>query len=132
MGVALSVPLGNRGARGSYGQATAARDRVGLRVKQLPNISVEVENAVGTARKAISAGVTATREAPGCGSRLRRGGQETGERKEHGFNVLSLQNDLTTARSQEIRASADYNKALAELYFSGGQFSINGVLRWKK
>jgi outer membrane protein TolC len=33
---------------------------------------------------------------------------------------LSLQNDLTTARSQEIRALADYNKALAELYFSEG------------
>ena len=63
VGVALSVPLGNRGARGSYGQATAARDRVGLQVKQLhQDILVEVENAVGTAQGSFQR-VTATREA---------------------------------------------------------------------
>jgi len=121
VGVALSVPLGNRGARGSYGQATAARDRVGLQVKQLhQDILVEVENAVGTAQGSFQR-VTATREA-----RLAAEAAYDAEVKklENGkstsFNVLSLQNDLTTARSQEIRASADYNKALAELYYFEG------------
>ena len=121
VGVALSVPLGNRGARGAYGQATASRDRVGLQVKQLhQEILVEVEDAIGTAQGSFQR-VTATREA-----RLAAEAAYDAEVKklENGkstsFNVLSLQNDLTTARSQEIRASADYNKALAELYYFEG------------
>jgi outer membrane protein len=121
VGAVLSVPLGNRGARGSYGQATALRDRLGLQVKQLhQNILVEVEDAVGTAQGSFQR-VTATREA-----RLAAEAAYDAEVKklENGkstsFNVLSLQNDLTTARSQEIRALADYNKALAELYYFEG------------
>jgi outer membrane protein TolC len=31
------------------------------------------------------------------------------------FTVLQLQNNLTSARSQEIRSLADYNKALSNL-----------------
>jgi outer membrane protein TolC len=34
--------------------------------------------------------------------------------------VLEWQERLTDARSQEIRALTDYNKALAELYYSEG------------
>lgn len=120
-GVAVSVPLGNRGARGNYGQATATRDRLGLQVKQLhQNILVQVEDAVGNAQGNFQR-VTATREA-----RLAAEAAYDAEVKklENGkstsFNVLSLQNDLTTARSQEIRALADYNKALAELYYNEG------------
>jgi outer membrane protein TolC len=121
VGVVLSVPLGNRGARGTYGQATASRDRVGLQVKQRhQDILVEVEDAIGTAQGSFQR-VTATREA-----RLAAEAAYDAEVKklENGkstsFNVLSLQNDLTTARSQEIRALADYNKALAALYYFDG------------
>ena len=121
VGVALSVPLGNRRARGTYGQATASRDRVGLQLKQLhQDILVEVEDAIGTAQGSFQR-VTATREA-----RLAAEAAYDAEVKklENGkstsFNVLSLQNDLTTARSQEIRALADYNKALAGLYYFDG------------
>jgi outer membrane protein len=121
VGVVMSVPLGNRAARGSYGQATALRDRLGLQVKQLhQNILVQVEDAVGNAQGSFQR-VTATREA-----RLAAEAAYDAEVKklENGkstsFNVLSLQNDLTTGRSQEIRALADYHKALAELYFNEG------------
>ena len=120
-GVVLSVPLGNRAARGNYGQATALRDRLGVQVKQLhQNILVQVEDAVGVARGNFQR-VGATREA-----RLAAEAAYDAEVKklENGkstsFNVLSLQNDLTTARSQEIRALADYNKALAALYYFEG------------
>ena len=40
--------------------------------------------------------------------------------KSTSFNVLSLQNDLTVARSRQIRALADYNRSLADLYFNEG------------
>jgi outer membrane protein TolC len=40
--------------------------------------------------------------------------------KSTSFVVLRLQRDLTDARAQEIRALADYNRALAQLYFEEG------------
>ena len=40
--------------------------------------------------------------------------------KSTSFVVLQLQRDLTSARSEEIRALADYNKAVAELYRAEG------------
>jgi HAE1 family hydrophobic/amphiphilic exporter-1 len=90
-------------------------------VKQLhQQILIEVEDAVGTAQGNFQR-VAATREA-----RLAAEAAYDAEVKklENGkstsFNVLSLQNDLTTARSEEIRALADYNKALGELYFREG------------
>ncbi|MEI6193178.1 MAG: TolC family protein, partial [Verrucomicrobiota bacterium] len=44
------------------------------------------------------------------------------------FTVLQLQNNLTTARSQEIRALADYNKALASLAAEeGSTLDRNGI-----
>ena len=40
--------------------------------------------------------------------------------KSTSFVVLQLQRDLTQARSAEIRALADYNKALSQLAFNEG------------
>ena len=40
--------------------------------------------------------------------------------KSTSFFVLQLQRDLTSARSAEIQALADYNKALAQLALSEG------------
>src|SRR6185295_2808696 len=40
--------------------------------------------------------------------------------KSTSFNVLQLQRDLTSARSDEIRALANYNQALALLYYRDG------------
>ncbi|MBC8002505.1 MAG: TolC family protein, partial [Opitutaceae bacterium] len=40
--------------------------------------------------------------------------------KSTSFNVLQLQRDLTDARSQEIRALADYNRNLSQLALDEG------------
>ena len=40
--------------------------------------------------------------------------------KSTAFEVLQLQRDLTSARGSEIRALADYNKALAQLALDEG------------
>ena len=40
--------------------------------------------------------------------------------KSTSFVVLQLQKDLTTARSSEIRALADYNESLAQLWLQEG------------
>lgn len=121
VGIVLSVPLGNRGARGAYGVAKLERDRAALRVKQLhQNILVEVENAIGVAQGEFQS-VAATREAAAAAEaaydaevrKLENGKSTT-------FLVLTAQKRLTDARSAHIRALADYNNALAELYFSEG------------
>ena len=40
--------------------------------------------------------------------------------KSTSFNVLQFQRDLTAARSAEVKALADYNKALHQFYFREG------------
>jgi outer membrane protein TolC len=121
VGVVLSVPLGNRGARGRFGQVTTVRDRLQLQVKQLhQNILVQVEDAVAAAQSNFER-AAATREArQAAESAYDAEVKKLENGKSTSFNVLSLQNDLTVARSREIRALADYNQALAELYFNEG------------
>jgi outer membrane protein len=120
-GLIFSFPLENRAARGNYAIAKQERDRLQLEMKNLhQTILLTVENAAGTAQSEFER-VAATREA-----RLASEAAYDAEIKklENGkstsFQVLSLQNDLTTARSQEIRALADYNRALTQLYFNEG------------
>ena len=87
-----------------------------LTLKKLEqSILTEIDNGVIAAR-ASHERVGSTREA-----RLYAEAALDAERKkmENGkstsFVVLQLQKDLTAARSEEIRALADYNKALADL-----------------
>ena len=49
--------------------------------------------------------------------------KQTGNGKSTSFNVLQLQKDLT-ARSQEIRALADYNEALVLYLLAAGDGSV--------
>ena len=92
-----------------------------LQYKQLEqNIIVEVDNAVKQAQTAYDR-IDATRQ-----SRLYAEAALDAEQKklENGkstsFVVLQLQRDVTAARSAEIRALADYNKAVAALSKSEG------------
>ena len=121
VGAVLSVPLGNRGARGRYGQSKTLRDRLELEMKQLhQDILVQVENAIGDAQGSYQR-VTATREASAAAQAAYEAEVKKLENgKSTSFNVLTLQRDFTDRRSAEIRALADYNRALAELYFNEG------------
>jgi outer membrane protein TolC len=121
VGIVLSVPLGNRGARGSYGAARVERDRAALRVKDLhQTILVEVENAIGVAQGEFQS-VSATREAAAAAEAAYDAEVKKLENgKSTSFLVLEAQKRLTDARRDHIRALADYNNALAELYFREG------------
>jgi len=120
-GILFSIPLGNRSARGRHTQARTVLERRESEVKQLhQNILVQVEDAVVAARSNFER-VGATREAAAAATAAYEAELKKLENgKSTSFNVLSLQNDLTLARSREIRALADYNQSLAELYFSEG------------
>jgi len=115
-GAQLSVPLSNIGARNTYKSAKVTLQQYLLQLKQLEqNVMVEIDNAVKEAQSDYQA-VQASRQA-----RIYAEAALDAEQKKYAvgksttFTVLQLQNNLTAARSQEIRALANYNEALATL-----------------
>ena len=120
-GAELSMPLSRTASRNNLRSAKATRDQIILQVRQLEQrVLVEIENALANASTAFQR-ATATREARTYAQAALDAEQKKLENgKSTNFEVLRLQRDLTTARSEEIRAVADYNIALARVAFSEG------------
>jgi len=121
-GAQLSMPLSNVGPRNQLKAGKGSLKQLLLQLKQLEqSIMVEIDNAVGVARSDYE-GVQATRQA-----RVYAEAALDAEQKKYTvgksttFTVLQLQNNLTAARLQEIRALVDYNKALAALAAAEGR-----------
>jgi HAE1 family hydrophobic/amphiphilic exporter-1 len=117
----LTMPLGNISARNQLKAGKATEKQLLLQLKQLEqNVMVEIDNAVKAAQSAWES-ADATKQA-----RIYAEAALDAEQKKYAvgksttFTVLQLQNNLTSARSQEIRALADYNKALANLAAAEG------------
>lgn len=117
----LTIPLSNTKARNQLKAGKATEKQLLLRLKQLEqSVMVEIDNALKQAQSAWES-VDATRQA-----RIYAEAALDAEQKKYAvgksttFIVLQLQNNLTSARSQEIRALADYNKAIANLAAAEG------------
>ena len=129
-GAQLTMPLSNVGPRNQYKSTKATLQQVLLQLKQLEqNIMVEIDNAVGVVRSDYES-VDATRQARIYAEAALDAEQKTyGVGKATTFEVLTYQNNLTAARSAEIRALANYNEALATLAQQEGsileQYNIN-------
>jgi outer membrane protein TolC len=115
-GAQLSVPLSNIGPRNQYKANKATLQQIVLQLKQLEqSIMVEIDNAVKQAQSNYQS-VEATKQA-----RIYAEAALDAEEKTYTvgkattFEVLQYQNNLTAACSQEIRALANYNEALANL-----------------
>jgi outer membrane protein TolC len=115
-GAELKFPLSNASARNSYKAAKVTLQQLLLKMKQLEqSVMVDIDNAVKQAQSAYES-VSARRQA-----RIYAEAALDAEQKKYAvgksttFTVLQLQNTLTTARSQEIRALADYYEALTSL-----------------
>jgi len=121
-GVVFSVPLSTRGPRNAFKASKAEKEQANLLAKrQEQEILVEIDNALKTAQSNLER-IEATRTARQYAESALSAEQKKLEAgKSTSFIVLELQRDLTAARSQEIRALADYNKALAQLAFSEGE-----------
>jgi outer membrane protein TolC len=121
VGGQVSIPLGNRTARNNYRAAKATRQQIELQFKQLEQgVLIQIENAIAVARTSFQR-VDATREARVYAEAALSAEQKKLESgKSTSFEVLRLQRDLTTARSAEIRALADYNIALAQIALNEG------------
>ncbi len=115
-GVNITLPWRNRTAKANLGRAMEVGRQLDNQTRrQMQNIEVEVRNSiqtVETARMRIEAARAATEYARQ---------QLEGEEKKFAaglsttFFVLQRQTDLSQARGTELRALADYNKAVAEL-----------------
>jgi HAE1 family hydrophobic/amphiphilic exporter-1 len=116
VGVAISLPIRNRTAEANLAGARIQREQLAASYRsQDQAVEMDVRNA---------AQAVATAQQRVLSSRLARQSAEQqleGEQKlyEVGrsttFLLLQRQNELTTARTLELQAETDYNKALADL-----------------
>lgn len=117
----IVIPLSNTTARNQLKAGKLTEKQLLLKLKQLEqNVMVEIDNAVKQSQSAWES-VDATRQA-----RIYAEAALDAEQKKYAvgksttFTVLQLQNNLTSARSQEIRSLANYNEALAGLSAAEG------------
>lgn len=120
-GLSLSFPLGNSSARYNYKSARASLEQLLLQLKKVQStVVLAIDNDVKTVRADLLK-INSTRQAREYAEEALQAEQT---KLEHGkstsFFVLQLQSSLTSARSAEIRALADYNIALEQLAFDEG------------
>ena len=115
-GAQISFPLGNIGARSNYRISKMQLDQLVLGVKKLEqDILVVIDDAIKLA-KASYERIQATREQREAAEAALDAEQKKLESgKSTNFEVLRLQRDLTSARSEEISALVQYNRNLAQL-----------------
>lgn len=120
-GLVLSMPLSRAAERGNFRASRELKEQAVLLVKQKEELVLrEVTDAFDTARTSLNR-VTATRRATEA-ARLAVQIEEqrlTGGKSDV-FFVLQLQANLAAAQSAEVRAKADYNKAVSQLDFAEG------------
>lgn len=120
VGLSVSVPLGNHRARESWRAGLAERDWTTDLVRQArQTVAIEVDNAVVGAQSSFERVASAGEARAFAEAALEAGEAKLATGNLRSFEALQLQRDLTSACAEEIRALADYNKALA-------------ILRWRE
>ena len=115
-GAQFSLPLSNAKARNNLKAGKATEQQLLLRLKQLEqNVMVQIDNAVKQAQSAWESSEATRQARTYAEAALDAEQKKYAVGKSTTFTVLQLQNNLTAARSQEIRALANYNEALANL-----------------
>jgi outer membrane protein TolC len=121
IGAMVTVPLTNRKAKSQYQQVKSNKKQVLLQLKQLEqNVMIQIDDAIKIAQTAFDR-VDATKQARAYAEEALKAEQKKLEAgTSTSFFVLSLQRDLTSARSSEISALAEYNKAVADVALAEG------------
>jgi outer membrane protein TolC len=121
IGARFTFPLGNVGARSAFQTAKITRERLILRHKQIEqNVMRDVDNSILVAESAYGR-ILANRQARAYAEAALDAEQKKLENgKSTTFEVLRLQRDLTSARSNEVRAELDYYAALSSLFRDEG------------
>ncbi|TCO89340.1 outer membrane protein TolC [Chthoniobacter flavus] len=132
-GAIMSLPIPNREARGARNAAALECAKALVALKQLEQqVVVDVDNASG---QIVTSGerITSTSEA----TRLARETLDAADKKLKAgtgttFEVLDLQEKLAEAEAAELRARADYNKAVSEYQRqTGTALKVHNVVFFK-
>jgi outer membrane protein TolC len=120
-GAVITFPLSNLSERGSYRASKAAKQIAELQLKKAEqDVLVQVADFVNRAQARFSQ-VSSTHRARSYAEAALAAEQK---KLQNGFStsfiVLQLQETLTTAKTAELQAMADYNKILAQLAFAEG------------
>jgi outer membrane protein TolC len=113
VGLEASFPIGNRTARADLRAVRLQKAQATEKLKQArQTIMVQVENAIIEARTGWER-IPATRAAREyAASALKAGQMQLQQGQVTPLEILTLQQQLTAARSDEIRALVDYSKAV--------------------
>ncbi len=120
-GVSVTIPLGNRVARGIYAGSKEQKKYYLLLLKSLEqDILVQIENGVRLVQTSFDEIETTRRARIFAQAALDAEQKKLESGKSTPYLVLQAQRDLTSSRKDEIRALANYHKALSDLYFQEG------------
>ena len=129
IGIRFSMPLSNRRERTAMKSAKLENERLLLRHKQLEQTIIRnIDDAILAAKTALARIDSTKAERIYAEAALDAEQKKLENGKSTSFFVLELQRDLTSARSNEIRAQSDYNKALIRLsQQEGSTLEASGV-----
>ena len=120
-GAVVTLPLTMRAARSNYKITKAEQKRAVLTLKGVEQrVMQDIEDAIRVADTSFRR-VATTKQATLFAQEALDGEQKKLDSgKTTTFVVLQLQRDLTAARSAEVQALAEYNRALSQLAFQEG------------
>jgi len=121
IGVVFSIPLGLRAERGQYRASRQLEQQARLLVlQQEEQVLREISDAVFNARSSLERTASARRSVVYAEQALEAEEQKLRGGASNIYVVLQLQEDLATARLDELLAKRDYQQALSQLQFAEG------------
>jgi hypothetical protein len=121
-GVQFNLPIfGDKTARAQYGRSVVEGERLDDQRQQLEqNIQVDVRNALQTVRTAEARLRAAAISRENSERQYESERRKLDEGQSDIYRVLDRQTQLSTARSTELRARTELNKAIADLQRATG------------
>jgi outer membrane protein TolC len=120
-GAVVTFPLSNVSERNSYRASKAAKQIAELQLKKAEqDVLVQVADCITRVESSFSQVTSTHKAATYAQSALDAETKKLQNGFTTGFVVLQYQEILAAARTAEVRAEVDYNKALAQLAFAEG------------
>jgi outer membrane protein TolC len=122
VGLQFSYPIGNRAAENDYIKSKLKVEQVQTQVKILEDAVVnEVRNAIRALQSSYKQLDVTSRGSAYAEERLQAYIKKNRVGLATTKDVLDVQNDLVTARGNQIQAVADYGNAITALWKAGGE-----------
>lgn len=133
VGLVFSTPLSLARERARYRAGKHLRDQARLRVQQKEELILrEISDAMHSARLSFDRALAARRAREFARAALQAEEQKLAGGKSSLYFVLQLQGDAAATESAEVRARADYNRAVSQLHFAEGTLIEKAGLRFEK